>query len=594
MSIFSKRLAPLARQSKREHIYLPSRVITTNDFGFCLPIFAREVIPGDQWHLDISSFLRLSPLSVPTYASIRQTVRAFYVRFSSVWLPWNDFYAGRPYVNNGVSYNFDTVPQIGNDVIVNFFAANSTEITQGTSDFSAIVRTSTEDETLKNFRFNDDYRRMYSLLLNLGYKINWVSYSAKGQMVPDGTKFSLLPLLCYLRAYYDYYLPSRYSNSSTLRQIFDKVSYEPEDLQKILGFVRDTLYCNFDTDYFTASWLNPNSPLSQSDSPQYSFNDVSSWPSNSATVAPNNSETPELTFQLKSSRLGVLTQNSLNLLNAAYNWVVRQGLAGQRYFEQIFAQYGIKLPNILTRRCEFLGSTTSTVMTQDVTSTASTQVGDTVTALGDYAGKGHAASQGSNIKLDANDYGMIICIHNIIPDGGYVQGRNREVLHLIREDYFQPEFDCVGMQAVRNDELFAMGDSGAEITSKHQPNGVFGFLPRYSEYRRPYDNLSGDFVIASRNTGLNSYHSFRIFDPTDLSQSFPSNDISFRQISPNRDKELPFSRIFNLTDDSYDHFICVFNIDAKVFRYMRTFQTSYLETLDGNNVVSLDPDCQLH
>ncbi len=590
MSIFTKRLAPMARQGKREHIYLPSRVITTNDFGFCLPIFAREVIPGDQWHLDISSFLRLSPLSVPTYASIRQTVRAFYVRFSSVWLPWNDFYAGRPYVNNGVSYNFDTVPQIENSQIVDFFAKNSTEVTSGTSDFEAIVRVSQNDEVIKQFRFKDDYRRMYSLLLNLGYKINWVIWSPNNQYVSDNTSFSLLPILCYLRAYYDYYLPSRYTNTSSLRQIFDKVSYDAEDLQKILGYVRDTLYCNFDSDYFTASWLNPNSPLTQSSS-QYIFKDVSI---SNSFVAPSNLQTPELNTGLKSQRISVLSQDSLNLLNAAYNWVVRQGLAGQRYFEQIFAQYGIKLPNILTRRCEFLGSTTSSVMTQDVTSTASTQVGDTVTALGDYAGKGHAASQGSNIKLDANDYGMIICIHNIIPDGGYVQGRNREVMHLSRYDYFQPEFDCVGMQAVRNDELFAMGDSGAEITSEHQPNGVFGFLPRYSEYRRPYDNLSGDFVIASRNTGLNSYHSFRIFDPTELSQSFPSNDLSFRQISPNKEKELPFSRIFNLTDDSYDHFICVFNIDAKVFRYMRTFQTSYLENLDGNNVVSLDPDCQLH
>ena len=593
MSIFSKRLAPLARQGKREHIHLPSRVITTNDFGFCLPIFAREVIPGDQWHLDISSFLRLSPLSVPTYASIRQTVRAFYVRFSSVWLPWNDFYAGRPYVNNGVSYKFDTVPQIGNDVIVDFFASNSTEITQGTADFSALVRTSPENEALKMFRFKDDYRRMYSLLLNLGYKINWVSYSSKGQMVPDGTKFSLLPILCYLRAYYDYYLPSRYTNTSTLRQIFDKVSYDPEDLKTVLGFVRDTLYCNFDSDYFTASWLNPNTPLGQLDSKQYSFYDTSTWPRNVASVSGNNILTPQL-LTPNESGLTSLTQDSLNLLNAAYNWVVRQGLAGQRYFEQIFAQYGIKLPNILTRRCEFLGSTTSTVMTQDVTSTASTQVGDTVTALGDYAGKGHAASQGSNITVDANDYGMIICIHNIIPDGGYVQGRNREVMHLLREDYFQPEFDCVGMQAVRNDEIFAMSDEGAEITRFHQPNGVFGFLPRYSEYRRPYDNLSGDFVVPSRNTCMNAYHSFRIFDPTEVDDSFPSNDLTFRQIMPNRNKELPFSRIFNLTDDSYDHFICVFNIDAKVFRYMRTFQTSYLDNLDGNNVVSLDPDCQLH
>ena len=581
----------MARQGKREHIHLPSRVVTTNDFGFCLPIFAREVIPGDQWHLDISSFLRLSPLSVPTYASIRQTVRAFYVRFSSVWLPWNDFYAGRPYVNNGVSYNFDSVPSIGNDVIVDFFAANSEEITQGTPDFSALVRVSASDTVLKKFRFKDDYRRMYSLLLNLGYKLNWVTYSATGQVIPDGTSFSLLPLLCYLRAYYDYYLPSRYTNTTTLRQIFDKVSYDSDDLKTILGYVRDTLYCNFDSDYFTASWLNPNSPLTQGDTEQYAFPDAST--SNVAFVAGGTQQTPELYSQVLRAQAHI-TQDSLNLLKAAYNWVVRQGLAGQRYFEQIFAQYGIKLPNILTRRCEFLGSTTSTVMTQDVTSTASTQVGDTVTALGDYAGKGHAASQGSNIKLDANDYGMIICIHNIIPDGGYVQGRNREVMHLNRYDYFQPEFDCVGMQAVRNDELFAMCDDGAEITKVHQPNGVFGFLPRYSEYRRPYDNLSGDFVIDSRNTGLSSYHSFRIFNPTELSDSFPSNDLTFRQIQPNRDKELPFSRIFNLTDDSYDHFICVFNIDAKVFRYMRTFQTSYLENLDGNNVVSLDPDCQLH
>lgn len=593
MSIFSKRLAPMARQGKREHIYLPSRVITTNDFGFCLPIFAREVIPGDQWHLDISSFLRLSPLSVPTYASIRQTVRAFYIRFSSVWLPWNDFYAGRPYVNNGSSYNFDTVPQIENSQIVDFFVKNSNEVTSGTSDFDAIVRVSPDDEVIKKFRFKDDYRRMYSLLLNLGYKINWVIWSPNNQYVSDNTSFSLLPILCYLRAYYDYYLPSRYSNSSSLRQIFDKVMYDAEDLQKILGFVRDTLYCNFDSDYFTASWLNPNSPLTQGDTNQYTFTDPSSSPS-ANFVQPNNKLTPELTFVIKNTRQGSLTQNSLNLLKAAYDWVVRQGLSGQRYFEQIFAQYGIKLPNILTRRCEFLGSSTSTVLTQDVTSTASTQVGDTVTALGDYAGKGHAASQGSNIKLDANDYGMIICIHNIIPDGGYVQGRNREVMHLTREDYFQPEFDCVGMQAVRNDELFAMCDSGSEVTSGHQPNGVFGFLPRYSEYRRPYDNLSGDFVIDSRNTGMNAYHSFRLFDPTELSQSFPRNDINFRQIRPDKDREKPFSRIFNLTDDSYDHFICVFNIDAKVFRYMRSFQTSYLENLDGNNVVSLDPDCQLH
>lgn len=592
MSIFSKRLAPLARQGKREHISLPSRVITTNDFGFCLPIFCREVIPGDKWHLDISSFLRLSPLSVPTYASIRQTVRAFYVRFSSVWLPWNDFYAGRPYVNNGQSYNFTSVPKITNYQIVDFFAKNSQQLPDSKgADFSALIRVSSEDEQLRYYRFYSDFRRMYSLMLNLGYKINWLSYSSNAQTVPDDTEFSLLPILCYLRAFYDYYLPSRYTNNTVLRQIFDKIQYDETDLQTVLNLVRDTLYCNFDTDYFSASWLNPNTPLSAGDAPEYSFIDPSG--ESGSSVIQNGKASPQLRMPTFAGSAKV-TQDSLNLLKSAYDWVVRQGLAGQRYFEQIFAQYGIKLPNVLTRRCEFLGSQTSSVMTQDVTSTASTQVGDHVTALGDYAGKGHASSSGSNINLEANDYGMIICIHNIIPDGGYVQGRNREIMHLSRYDYFQPEFDCVGMQAVRNDELFAMTQEGAEVIKNHQPAGVFGFLPRYSEYRRPYDNLSGDFVIPSRNTGMDSYHSFRIFSPTELKESFPSNDLAFRQIRPDRDREKPFTRIFNLTDDTYDHFICVFNVDASVYRYMRTFQSSYLDNIDGTNVVSLDPDCQLH
>lgn len=589
MSIFSKRITPLARQKDRSRLHLPSRVITTNDFGFCLPIFAREVIPGDKWHLDISSFLRLSPLSVPTYADIRNTVRAFYVRFSSVWLPWNDFFAGRPFVYNGQSYNFDSVPTIGNDTIVDFFAKHSVQVTSGIADFETLVRVGEED-VLRGYRFTNDYRRMYSLLLNLGYKINFVIFGKNGGFQPDDTRFSLLPLLCYLRAYYDYYLPSRYTNVSVLRTMFDKLSYDATDLETVLTLVRDTLYCNFDTDYFSASWLNPNSPSGfDQASQQYSFTDPSSESPN-AIIYGNQKGSP--VYSLPRTQLN---QDGLNLLKSAYDWVIRQGLAGQRYFEQIFAQYGIKLPNIQTRRCEFLGSSTSSVMTQDVTSTAATSVNGKTTALGDYAGKGHASTSGSSIELNANDFGMLICIHNIIPDGGYVQGRNREVQHLTRQDYFQPEFDCVGMQAVRFDELYAQSISTAgEELKNHQPSSVFGFLPRYSEYRRPYDNLSGDFVINSRNTGLDSYHSFRLFDPSEIASSVPQNDLRFRQIKPDIDYEKPFSRIFNLTDPSYDHFICVFNIDASVFRYMKTFQTSYLGNLDGSDLVTTDPDCQLH
>ena len=90
MSVFSKKLVKQAAKRNRSKIALPSRVITTNDFGFSLPIFAREVIPGDKWKINIRSFTRLAPMPVPTYGDFRQVNRCFYVRFSNVWKPWND------------------------------------------------------------------------------------------------------------------------------------------------------------------------------------------------------------------------------------------------------------------------------------------------------------------------------------------------------------------------------------------------------------------------------------------------------------------------------------------------------------------------
>lgn len=620
MSIFSKKLVKQAAKRNRSKIALPSRVITSNDFGFSLPIFAREVIPGDRWKINIKSFTRLAPMPVPTYGDFRQVNRCFYVRFSNVWKPWNDFYAGRPYIDDqGVSHMFTSVPSFTNSLLTSVFTGilpvapyqGKYAYSVGSDfegehfvskcDFEVCTRASDVNHIVQ-YNFTTEGRRLYTLLLNLGYKINFSGTFDSNTVKHDETSFSMLPLLCYMRAYYDYYLPSKYTNTSPLRKYFEIIDWANsfETLSVFFNFFDDvasTLFANFDSDYFTSSWLSPYSP---SGDPETNLNILS--PEGNGFAVENilqtlssqvaiHSNTPMLATTPNSDRISqLLTQQQLDLLKAAYDFVIRNNLAGNRYFEQMFAKFGIKLPNVMTRRCEFIGQATSEIQTMDVTSMAGTDTDN----LGSYAGKGYSVGDGK-FDIDANDFGFVIIINNIIPSGGYVQGRNREVLHLDRLQFFNPEFDSKGMQAIRNDEMFAMEcterqASTNENGSAWKPDGVFGFAPRYSEYNRPIDLLSGTFVLNSQNAEYQAYHSFRYFDTTDEPPA--RNNLAFRQINPAYNGN-NFNRIFYVNNDSVDHFICVFNIDAVAYRKKKSYIEQF-DNLDGSDVVTTDPDCQLH
>lgn len=620
MSIFSKKLVKQAAKRNRSKIALPSRVITTNDFGFCLPIFAREVIPGDRWQINIKSFTRLAPMPVPTYGDFRQVNRCFYVRFSNVWKPWNDFYAGRPYIDDkGVSHMFTTVPSFTNSLLASVFTGilpvtpyqGKYAYSVGSDfegehfvskcDFEVCKRVSDANHIIQ-YNFTTEGRRLYTLLLNLGYKINFSGTFGSNTVNYDNTKFSILPLLCYMRAYYDYYLPSKYTNTSSLRKYFEIIDWLTtfNNISVFFNFFDDvasTLFANFDSDYFTSSWLTPYSPSGEPNNTtiiknpegQRMLDLTNSGVDTTNVTIDKNTPIADLRMSDDNSE-AYLTQPQLDLLKAAYDFVIRNNLAGNRYFEQMFAKFGIKLPNVMTRRSEFIGQAISAIQTMDVTSMAGTDTDN----LGSYAGKGYSVGDGK-FDIDANDFGYLIIINNIIPSGGYVQGRNREVMHLDRLQFYNPEFDSKGMQAIRNDEMFAMECTERQASTNEnglawKPDGVFGFAPRYSEYNRPIDLLSGTFVLNSQNAEYQAYHSFRYFDPTDVPPA--QNNLAFRQINPAYNGN-NFNRVFYVNNDSVDHFICVFNIDAVAYRKKKSYIEQF-DNLDGSDVVTTDPDCQLH
>lgn len=124
---------------------------------------------------------------------------------------------------------------------------------------------------------------------------------------------------------------------------------------------------------------------------------------------------------------------------------------------------------------------------------------------------------------------------SVLPTTAYQQGIPRHFSKFDRYDYLWPDFAHLGEQEVLNKEVYNDVDDGGN-------EKVFGYIPRYSEYRYNPSRVSGDF-----RGSLDFWHLGRIFaSRPHLNESFIASD--------------PTTRVFAVTDNATDHlYIQVFH-----------------------------------
>ena len=128
-----------------------------------------------------------------------------------------------------------------------------------------------------------------------------------------------------------------------------------------------------------------------------------------------------------------------------------------------------------------------------------TSSSDGVTPQGTMAGHGISASTGKNISYFCEEHGYIIGIMSIMPKTAYQQGIPKHFLRKSHLDYAWPTFAHIGEQEVLNKELY-------NDPADNKNDEVFGYVPRYSEYRYQPSRVAGDFAGT-----LNFWHLGRIF-----------------------------------------------------------------------------------
>ena len=535
--------------------------ITTSNFMEVQPVYYRHLTPADETlTITAEAYSRLQPMPVPTMGRAQQNIRGFWVPYRTILSSWNNFITD--------SYEGSSelrVPVIASSDIESLFSMN--EMSTPTTIDSDVDFIYNDGSSSQMRKFTPFGRKVYKIFLSLGYdytlrELGPISYNA-------------FALLAYFKVINDWYYPSQYVSNSPLSILLNRVfrgsAYRLTAGEMFDAFKYASAVDMYNPDYFTSAFDNPEGPNVVNNS-SVIFNDITSERPSAVGVLLLDNKTPAL----ESSSV-TITEYGLHTLHALSDYMKRHQLAGSRALDRYLARFGVTLSAEKLNRSVYIGVKSTPLQFASVDSTSSTDAA----VLGDYAGKGQAVIQDSFVCNPQSEYGIFLIINTFVPQVGYVQGIDRHNLHISNYDFYTPEFDALGNQAISKLELYN-SVLGGVANSQDVVNQVFGFTPRYSEYKVPRDFLTGDFRIRSVGAdNLQAWHLMRLFEIYDYDDLV--HDIDF--VSGTDAKQ--YGRIFyENTDNGSDQIHCIFRFHVNLASHQKPLYDVFdFSNEDGHDIV---------
>ncbi|AXL15372.1 major capsid protein [Microviridae sp.] len=489
-NIFTKVQVP---KLGRNRFNLSHDIKLSFNMGELIPTTCMEVVPGDVVKINVENMLRFAPLISPVMHKVEIFTHYYFVPNRILWPEWEDWITGQSEVEPPYITDWDT-------------------LAEGTVG---------------------DY---------LGLPIN----------TGDSTlKASVLPMSAYLKIYDDYYRDQNLQNPTWAP--LESGSNNAENIATLLQLA--PLKRAWEHDYFTSClpWAQKGDavtlPLINSQAVPVTPN-LSGSNSALARKASDHTGMQGNTFTAEDPP-GILKINgtpvywdpngtlevdindeatTITTLRRAFmlqEWLELNARGGTRYIENIEAHFNVMSSDKRLQRPEYIGGGRQNMIISEVLSTAQTQNADNSISnpVGQMAGHGISAGGSKSFNYKAEEHGFIIGIINVQPVTAYQQGIHKKFSRETNLDYFWPKFQHIGEQEVYNKELYA------EHTN---PDGVFGYIPRYAEYKFENSRVAGKM-----RTDLDFWTLARIFD------NDPALNSDFIECNPSR-------RIFAVTDPDED------------------------------------------
>lgn len=548
---------------------------TTSDLFKNAPIYINEMVPNSSISVDTSLMCRLMPLYKPMYSSCKFTLRAFFVPMRVIFPRFNEYITDTTTDQSSI---LGSVPKLSNNRICNAFRNELYSYLSTDSSYDFIYGGEKRYFTVAG-------RQMYSIMLSLGYGINFSNN--------DNTEMSALPLFAYAKIYQDWILTSQYKNTEINSKIKAYQNGGTLSGNDIVDIFKVVAKCYYSKDYFTQAWDRPvgpdfNSvsglnytPITFIDHTTHDYTDEHTSPT-AISANENLWGTPAITKSSEDKPNNYISQFAIDALKSLTDYMRRHQLAGYRPLDRFLARWGTKLSSEKLYRSVYCGKYDCPIQIADIMATSDSEVGGNQTNLGDYAGRGIASFSNKNFSYKTDEFGYFIIVNEITSRTPIVQGRKKFVFHGCenRYQFYTPEFDNLATSVIRKDEILTgISQATAQTALPFPPDSIFGFQPQYSEYKTATgDFMSGNFRINSLSSGLDTYHTCRMFSE----ESIPTHQEAF--ISADYDT-YQFNRIFQVSD--VDHFINIFHFDVKMKAPMSDLYENY-HFEEGGKEVSLN------
>lgn len=490
MSIFSK---VNLRKPKRSTFNLSCDRKLTFSMGKLVPIHVQEIVPGDKFRMSTQQMIRLAPMIAPVMHEVNVYIHHFFVPNRLVWPDWEDFITGGDDGLSAILPPFVREIDVPISSLADYLGIPATGDTPWTGKFSLIPFAAYQ-------MIYNEYYRDQNLIDPVDFKLE--SGTLLASQVPHLLE---LRTRAWRHDYFTSALPFSQKGASVNVPLYGEadIIYERDPQGQI---VRDPI---------------TGEPIRTANLGSYDGNDSGALYDITHKSAVNLDVSATHKVDLSSANSG-----SINELRKAFKlqeWLEKNARAGSRYVESILAHFGVKSSDARLQRPEYLGGGMSPIMISEVLQTSETQ--DTPQA--NMAG--HGLNLGSNSKFSRffEEHGYVISIMSVIPKSSYQQGTPRHFHKYDKFDYFFPEFQHIGEQAIKYRELLETGVN---------PDDTFGYSPRYAEYKFNPSSVHGYF-----RTNLDFWHLGRQFSYNNR----PSLNKSFVECNPTR-------RIFAVTDPNED------------------------------------------
>lgn len=430
----------------------------TGDFGLIYPIFARMMIPGDIFKINVTSFLKFMPTLNPIFHDVKYKIRAHFVPYRLIdedfedtitggedglapdgkFPRWNPSKAGHglktsvsDVVKRDSLWDFFTYPMLASDTTNHGSLVDPSSLTGGVWADEAMPLA---------------YKlRSYNCIWNKWYRDEEKQSEIKERETESGYNSDLLRV----NWQNDYFTSSALQEQRGIAPALPLTGTLPV-LFRNLG----TVSGNVDSGTLIASGSNAsNIDVSSGTTSNYlrfgGTTDVDGKVYTDGFIS-----TP-ISASVSLGNAGTFTIPDIRFTSAVQKWMERNEECGSRYGEYLRSQYGVFPRDDRLQRPEYIGGTSVTITSSAVIQTSSAVSGS---PQGNETGRLTALNKGYIGTYKAYEFGCLMLTAYVVPESSYMcQGFPAEDLITSRYEIPNPIFAHVGNVPIKLGEIYAKG-----------------------------------------------------------------------------------------------------------------------------------------